>query len=177
MELTRADVLVGFIRQHGFRYGAEIGVGPGPTTKHMLDSCPDLKLIAVDNWPADYPTYSGRYGDPGPAFGAREQNRRREQFMKKVHNRPGRVRLIEKASVEAALEVDDGSLDFVFIDADHTYEGCKADIEAWLPKVRSGGLVTGHDYAPEFPGVVQAVDETFGKPATYDDHVWAWPKP
>jgi predicted O-methyltransferase YrrM len=53
-------------------------------------------------------------------------------------------------------------LDFVFIDADHSYEGCKADIEAWFPKVKPGGLLSGHDYDnPDFPefGVKRAVDE------------------
>ena len=65
-------------------------------------------------------------------------------------------------SVEAAKAITDGSLDFVFIDADHSYEGCKADIEAWLPKVKPRGFIGGHDYDnAEFPmfGVKRAVDE------------------
>jgi hypothetical protein len=54
----------------------------------------------------------------------------------------------------------------VFIDADHTYEAVKADIAAWLPKVKPDGILAGHDYK-HFPsmnfGVIQAVTEAFDK--------------
>lgn len=54
-----------------------------------------------------------------------------------------------------------GSIDFLFIDAGHTYEECKADIEAWMPFVRPGGVICGHDFNYQWPGVVQAVNEVF----------------
>lgn len=56
---------------------------------------------------------------------------------------------------------DDQTVDFVFIDGDHNYEGIKADIPAWLPKVKNGGVIAGHDYAG-FEGVRRAVTEAFG---------------
>lgn len=52
-----------------------------------------------------------------------------------------------------------GTLDFAFIDADHSYEACKEDLELWAPKVRAGGIVAGHDYGAIWPGVVEAVHE------------------
>lgn len=64
-----------------------------------------------------------------------------------------------KPSVEAAAEFADNSLDVVWIDADHTYEGCKADIAAWWPKVRPGGFIGGDDWA--YPGVRMATIEAF----------------
>ena len=66
------------------------------------------------------------------------------------------------------------SKDFVYIDGDHTYEGCKSDITLWLPKVKKGGYIGGHDYlAICFLGVVTAVDEFFGSPdMTFDDTSW-----
>jgi predicted O-methyltransferase YrrM len=80
------------------------------------------------------------------------------------------------STAEAAKQVEDGSLDFVFIDADHSYEGVKADIEAWDPKVREGGYVIGHDYDfPKWWGkqVKQAVDEIYGeKVKTGPDNLW-----
>lgn len=72
----------------------------------------------------------------------------------------GRDRMVKGDSVESAKLFEDESLDFVFIDAGHRYEEVKADIEAWFPKVRKGGIVSGHDYVEynDF-GVIQAVDE------------------
>ena len=68
------------------------------------------------------------------------------------------VRVIQKESTKAAADFTDQSLDFVFIDANHSYEHVKADIEAWKPKMKVGGMLSGHDYG-EPCGVKQAVDE------------------
>jgi predicted O-methyltransferase YrrM/GR25 family glycosyltransferase involved in LPS biosynthesis len=66
-------------------------------------------------------------------------------------------------SLEAVSKFEDKSLDFVFIDASHEYEDVKNDIIAWLPKVKPGGVLAGHDYYIDgydwFPGVKQAVNE------------------
>jgi len=58
--------------------------------------------------------------------------------------------LINADSALAAERYDDGSVDFVFIDADHAEAAVKSDIAAWLPKVRPGGMIAGHDidFAP-----------------------------
>jgi predicted O-methyltransferase YrrM len=68
----------------------------------------------------------------------------------------------ELDSVEASKLYADASLDFVFIDADHRYEMVARDIDAWLPKVKRGGIIAGHDFCnwPGF-GVIQAVTERF----------------
>ncbi len=60
-------------------------------------------------------------------------------------------------SHEAAQHVPDGTLDFIFIDANHDYEYVKQDLEVWAPKVRPGGIFSGHDYRWE--GVSRAVQE------------------
>lgn len=65
------------------------------------------------------------------------------------------------ASLDAATLFDDQSVDFVFIDASHEYEDVLADIKAWYPKVKQGGLLAGHDYDDNWPGVKRAVQETF----------------
>ena len=67
---------------------------------------------------------------------------------------------------------EDESLDFVFIDADHSYNGVMRDVEAWAPKVRKGGMIIGHDI--HFPTVKQAVEELYGE-GNYiveDDFLW-----
>jgi hypothetical protein len=65
-------------------------------------------------------------------------------------------------SWEGAKNYEDGSLDFVFIDASHVLEDVARDIDAWLPKVKKGGLIAGHDFCayPGF-GVMRAVLERF----------------
>lgn len=66
-------------------------------------------------------------------------------------------------SLEAAKKYADHSLAAVFLDADHAYESIAADIDAWLPKVVPGGVLAGHDYSEQFPGVVRAVRERFDR--------------
>jgi len=59
------------------------------------------------------------------------------------------------------VERIDGLIDFVFIDADHSYEAVKTDITNWLPKVKSGGMIAGHDFGR--PEVKRAISETIGQ--------------
>jgi predicted O-methyltransferase YrrM len=69
----------------------------------------------------------------------------------------------------------DGFFDFVYIDADHSYEAVKMNIKEWGPKIKDGGLIGGHDYSHKFwPGVVRAVDEMFvGKNVIFfEDSSW-----
>jgi predicted O-methyltransferase YrrM len=72
---------------------------------------------------------------------------------------------VRSLSVEAASQYADESLDLVFLDADHTYESVLADLQAWYPKVKPGGLIAGHDFVFDHPvskaGVVRAVLEFF----------------
>src|ERR1700756_2143001 len=70
------------------------------------------------------------------------------------------VRLIPKDSLEAATHIPDGTLDFVFLDGNHEYANVKREIETYLPKLKPGGLMGGHDYYDQ-PGVRRAVNEKF----------------
>lgn len=62
-------------------------------------------------------------------------------------------------SVEASNEFADGIIDFIMIDGDHSYEAVKADIAAWMPKMKRKSVISGDDYM--WPGVKQAVEEAF----------------
>lgn len=70
------------------------------------------------------------------------------------------VRPLRMTSTEGATRFANGSVDFVFLDADHEYESVRADIAAWRPKLRKGGTLAGHDI--DRPGVRRAVEEAFG---------------
>jgi cephalosporin hydroxylase len=86
-----------------------------------------------------------------------------EAFINAMKPVEGYYTPIRATSLEAAALYEDGSLDFVFIDADHSYESVKADIAAWAPKVRPGGYLAGHDFNAATPngGVERAVYEAF----------------
>jgi predicted O-methyltransferase YrrM len=152
---------------------AEIGVLDGDTSNYILKSFPKLKLYSIDPY-LEYEKF--------------EANRTQENMG--IHERTARAKLaqygersqiVKDFSVLAAARFADDSLDFVFIDALHTYEAVKSDIEAWFPKVRSQGMVMGHDIS--WPGISQAVGEfgiarqilTYMTPSTSD--VWFFVKP
>jgi hypothetical protein len=75
------------------------------------------------------------------------------------------AQLIRSTSADAVGRFEDNSVDFVYIDGDHTYEFVSQDIARWWPKIKPGGILSGHDYTPGNPqknriyGVIPAVDE------------------
>lgn len=143
--------------------GAEIGVYCGQMSAHLL-AHKYLTLYMVDSWrdAAEQPAHYTRSGDFHAALPASTQERYMRRALEATLFAVTRRHVLRMDSLDAANQVEDGSLDFVFIDADHSYEGCRADIEAWLPKVKHGGLLGGHDYANKaYPGfgVSRAVDE------------------
>lgn len=143
----------------------------GVTFLELLKGSPNLTLVGVDIWQS----WKEKDAEPGGrSYSDVDFQAVYLTLEAKVAPYGARARLLRMKTVYAASLYGDKAFDFVFIDADHTYEGVRADIDAWLPKVRSGGWLMGHDFnAKDFPGVVQAVTETFGKPRTYPDHVWA----
>lgn len=164
--IMRWHVIAGLCLLNGWRKGAEIGVSQGRFTMYLCATMHDMKMIAVDRWEEQLGHESEGWVGWDHAGSLRRFQQNCMQFF------DGRVAIHQMDSAEAAIVADDNSLDFVFIDADHSYEGCKRDIEAWYPKVRKGGLVAGHDYNPKWPGVIKAVNEQFVKKAVVHDSVW-----
>ena len=84
-----------------------------------------------------------------------------------------KITLIISDSVSAARLFGDATLEWVHLDARHDYESVKADIEAWLPKVKAGGWLSGDDFDEEkWPEVVQAVSETLPQASAWSNHQW-----
>jgi len=76
------------------------------------------------------------------------------------------IKLLAGESRDLASELDRQDAHLIFLDAGHSYEDAKADIEAWLPHVAEDGFLCGHDYIDGWPGVIQAVNEAFNDRAT-----------
>lgn len=85
------------------------------------------------------------------------------------------ILLVQKTSDDAAADFSNETYDFVYIDGIHTYEQVKTDIINYLPKIKKGGMIGGHDYvnSGHLVGVYKAVNEMFGKPdKTFKDGSW-----
>ncbi len=169
----RATVLFNLVKEHGWKLGVELGVLDGRTYLYLLRRCRGLTMVGVDLW-TSYPEKEAEFAEGGRSYIERPMGQYRKHVVYHAQKYGARSRLIRADTVQAAQEFEDGSVDFVFVDADHTYEAVLADIDAWLPKIRSGGQMLGHDWgSPGFPGVARAVRERFGEPRTYADYVWA----
>lgn len=132
--------------------GAEIGVFGGRMSKRLL-ARPGLTLHMVDNWKA-MPKYR---------VSQETQDWHLKRCLDLAQEFYGRAYVWHGDSAEQAEAFQDCAFDFVFIDADHSYEGVKNDIEAWYPKLKPSGFIGGHDYAnkgePCGMEVKRAVDE------------------
>jgi len=119
--------------------GVEIGVDTGETTVCLLEQCQKLKhLYAID-------PYFNRDG--------------RCQQVKKLLDTP-KCTFLRMTSNDAVNHIPNG-LDFIFVDGDHSFLSVKSDLNNYVPKIKSGGLLTGHDWTcvrRDF-GVVQAAGE------------------
>lgn len=144
----------------------EVGVLRGILSEYLLSQNKSLKLFMVDNWqtmdkqPECYKATGDDHAlhdDPARVASHRKEAERRASRF------PGRAYIMPVSSIDAASTMDHFSLNMAFLDADHSYEGVLADIQAWLPKVKPGGWIGGHDYANDDPrfrfGVTEAVDE------------------
>jgi len=149
--------LIEHFRDLGFKKGAEIGVFDGRFSEVIAQIIPGIDLMAVDSWEVGkiYPKYKI----------ARE----------KLAPYPN-VTIIRDTSMNVSKVTPDESLDFVFIDALHTYDAVKEDIREWTKKVRLGGIVSGHDYyvtRTKNEGVINAVNE-YVKEHNYDLKLTDW---
>lgn len=140
---TRQDIYKLFA-ELGYTQGAEIGVASGRNAKVMFQEISNLHLYLVDPWQG-YFRYSQELCD-----------RRYTGAMRLLESYNKTV--LRMTSIEAAQKIEDGSLDFCYIDGDHRFDAVMTDIILWAPKVRKGGIVAGHDYYEFYQaGVVSAV--------------------
>lgn len=151
--------------------GAEIGVWRGECSRELLKARPLLTLFLIDPWKEILP---GPRRDP-LRFTQEKCDHALGLVTDICKEYQDRGIILRKTSVEAAKHFHDESLDFVFIDACHDYTNVKQDIIAWRPKVKKGGLITGHDYGSKrYPGLMIAVHEQFGKRHVTTGDDWTW---
>jgi predicted O-methyltransferase YrrM len=148
----------------------EVGVWKGMSASYMaveiINSNKNIKFDCVDTWEFfDWFTdiSKGSYEDIY------------EIFLKNINPVKDYINVVKKISWEAASDYTNESLDFIFIDASHDYESVKKDITSWLPKLKIGSIIAGHDYYHN--PVFNAVNELLGVAnIRYMDSCWIYKK-
>jgi len=153
LPMDRFKLFPSTMKEMGFKTGAEVGVLTGKYSKWLCTKIRGLKLYLIDPY-VSYKEYS--------EFRTPEDMKR---YEKEARERVAQFdcKFIKKFSMDAVKDFADESLDFVFIDANHSFEYCYDDIREWSKKVRKGGIVSGHDYSPYMWGVKKAVDKWVGE--------------
>lgn len=119
-----------------FTTGVEIGTERGIFAKRLCFTNPQLHLYCVDPWRA----YDG--------YREHVSQERLDAFYEetKWRMKPFNATLIREFSVDAAKDFEDESIDFIYVDGNHSLLNVVQDLCAWMPKVRPQGLIAGHDY-------------------------------
>lgn len=127
----------------GFTVGVETGVEKGKNAQTMFEIIPNLKLYGVDSYKqhpqASYAYHASlRHWDENYLEGCKRQ------CLKRMNGR--NFTLLQGFSENMADKLEDNSVDFVYLDADHSYDMVMLDIIKWGRKIKKGGIISGHDY-------------------------------
>lgn len=132
---------------------AEIGVAEGRYSREIL------------NWPIEVPTlylvdrWRHVHNVRGDSGNSQEWHEKNLETVRDIARKDKRVVILNGDSAFMANGVPSASIIFCYIDADHSYTGVTNDINAWYPKMKSGGVMAFHDYLNPNYGVKKAVDE------------------
>ena len=134
---------------------AELGVFRGEFSEIILNKLEPSELFLVDIFPPEMCS-----GDKDGNNIVYDNLEKYHEILTKKYKRSKKVKVIKSTTIAFLETIDDEYLDAVYIDADHSYDGVKNDLELSFKKVKTGGVIMGHDYTTSmFPGVVKAVDE------------------
>ena len=163
----RYHVLNEHIREFGFKVGAELGVSSGDNFFHLLNANPNLFLYGIDTWVLQKDNKIEDY-DIDEKITLKQ---RKKTVFSKIPFYGERCKIYEERTDRAHKHFENDSLDFIFIDADHSYKSVKRDIKLWTPKVKTTGMIFGHDL--NWGSVARAVGESFHHFYINADCVWA----
>lgn len=141
---TRDNMLARVMRAAKVRNVAEIGVWRGAFAGKVLRQCPSIRrYYMVDPW-AHLPDWNKPYNLAQDVFDGVYK-----EAIKKTECAASKRVVLRGRTSEVIDAIPDGSLDFAFIDGDHTLRGITIDLVRLLPKMREGGLIAGDDFMNE----------------------------
>jgi hypothetical protein len=150
--MKRNEKTLQLIKEHNLNGDiVEVGVLRGAFSNVLIKSNPK-SLTLIDCWQTlstdEFPDYVDYTQEKWDSIRHKVEKR----FLKHKN-----VNIIKAKSMQAVTKFADNSLDFVYLDGNHTYDFVKQDLNAWYNKVKVGGILAGHDYP--LKSVKQAVDE------------------
>jgi hypothetical protein len=152
IEKINREIMAQVLCELGSKTGVEVGVAQGEHAEILCKHNPDLRLYCVDPW-TGYRGYRDYLGSTLNRFYGETKQRLA----------PYKCVLMKKFSMEAVKDFSDGYLDFVYIDGAHDFKSVAEDIYDWSPKVRTGGIVFGHDFKRDVnPQVLHHVQDVVG---------------
>ncbi len=157
--IDKRDELPKLIDTLGLKVGLEIGVCKGEYSSVLLDNSKLETLYGVDAWSNDEVLTRSSLKKCDRVPGKFDEH---YEIAKSALSRFGeRSKLIRMLSEEAANEFADNSLDFIYVDASHRFSGVVLDLILWYPKLRTGGIMAGHDYWLKYRDEVMAAVNGF----------------
>lgn len=123
-----------FFKELGLTRGVEVGVFRGENMARFCEA--GLDVTGVDPWSDDEMNTVRDKKEPAEVT--------YQRALEKL--KPFNYKLIRKSSMEAVKDFEDGSLDFVYIDANHSFGHVAMDLSIWIEKIKKGGIISGHDY-------------------------------
>lgn len=135
--MTRDFIIPQILTNNNYTIGVEVGSLKGEFAKTILSQWGG-KLYMVDVW-GKIPNYDDKNNNHHNLGVYNDCILNTSEFS-------DRSFMLRMNSNEASKLFNDGSLDFVYVDANHSYDGVMSDLNLWFPKVKKGGLISGHDY-------------------------------
>ena len=148
------------INELNLKVGVEVGVDKAAFSEKVLARSNVEKYYCVDTWQDDFGS------DHRPGYFDKDGSKRYQEAYNtlKKYVDSGRAEMLQMTGVEASTKFEPSSIDFCYIDGDHSLEGIYTDIKAWLPKLAIGGIIAGHDYKD---GPKSGISDYFGNQLCY----------
>ena len=158
--MERAEAIIKRFDKSKKIIGVEVGVYKGKLSLELLTRLPRLKLYMVDRWHVfSLKEILRNKGSSMARAGQDIFNDAYKKTCKRAKNFPKRAIILKFPSLKAAKLFKNRTLNFVFLDDDHSTKAVSKNITAWLPKIKKGGYICGHDYIR--PSVKKAIHHRF----------------
>jgi len=127
------------INELGYKSVIEVGTNVGDYSKCLLNACRSITINCIDSYP-------NGFGSEGYCDSSGDLRLEKARCTLKQYLECKRVTILRMTSLDASFKFPNDSIDFAYLDGDHTLEGVILDLNCWINKVKKDGIIAGHDY-------------------------------